>query len=271
LPRAKRRSWHPSNSLSNSTASRVTIEVPTEEPLKHEGDQRNKRFSIDFEALAQVLATEQRDDRNEPKSEVDVLGYNEIRKKDCYAFSTTSVNHSNAQRVILYSPSFSSTSHASCFSELGIRSEDLPSIFSEDSEHLWWMDVQNPSEKEIRLLCSAFRIHPLTVEDILNREIQEKIEDFTHYYFASFRSYRLDENIPDRIYVPYTIYMVILRTGTLSFCFDDSEHAVHVLNRIELLKDHVVINSDWIFYAFVYVFLTLLQSAELIIITAMTL
>jgi len=111
----------------------------------------------------------------------------------------------------------------------------------------------------------------LTVEDILNREIQEKIEDFTHYYFASFRSYRLDENIPDRIYVPYTIYMVILRTGTLSFCFDDSEHAVHVLNRIELLKDHVVINSDWIFYAFVYVFLTLLQSAELIIITAMTL
>ncbi|KAE9380547.1 hypothetical protein N431DRAFT_362380 [Stipitochalara longipes BDJ] len=228
-----------------------TIQVPAEDSSKSEDDQRIKRFSIDFEALGEVLATEQGDGQDEPESEADVLAYKEIRKKECYAFSTTSVNHSSSQRVILYSPSFGPTIQASCFSELDIGWHDLPSIFSGESEHMWWMDVQNPSEKELRLLCSAFRIHPLTVEDILNREIQEKIEDFTHYYFASFRSYCVDETTPDRIYIPYTIYMVVFRTGTLSFCFDDSEHADHVLRRIELLKDYVVINSDWIFYAFV--------------------
>jgi len=228
-----------------------TIKVPAEEQSSFENDQRNNRFSIDFEALGQVFAAGEGDERGEPTSKAELLAYKEIRKKECYAFSTTSVNHIISQRVILYSPSFGSTFQASSFSELGIGRQDLPSIFSEESQHLWWMDVRNPSEKEVHLLCSALRVHPLTVEDILNREIQEKIEDFTHYYFASVRSYRVDETSPDKTYVPYTIYMVVFPTGTLSFCFDDSEHADHVLNRIELLKDYVVINSDWIFYAFV--------------------
>jgi len=45
--------------------------------------------------------------------------------------------------------------------------------------------------------------------------------------------------------------MVVFPAGTLSFCFSDSEHADHVLKRIELLKDYLSINSDLIFYAFV--------------------
>lgn len=226
--------------------------IEVEESTNYKRAQRNDRFSIDFEALGQVLAR-QDDGQDKCQCEAEVLAYNEIRKKNCYAFSTTSANHARSQRIILYSPSFGSTFQATRFSELGIGQRDLPSIFSEESEHLWWMDVQNPSEKELRLLCSAFRVHPLTVEDILNREIQEKIEDFTNYYFASFRSYYVDETTPDKTYKPYTIYMVVFKTGTLSFCFDDSEHANHVLQRIELLKDYVIINSDWIFYAFVSV------------------
>lgn len=232
-------------------AEPAAIEVLDGEPSDSEEKQSNNRFSIDFEGLGKVLVQQEIVAHNDGQNEAEGLGYNEIRKKDCYAFSTTSANHAKSQRIILYSPSFGSTCQAACFSELNLVGTDLPSIFSEESEHLWWMDVQNPSEIELRLLCSAFRIHPLTVEDILNREIQEKIEDFTHYYFASFRSYRVEDTTPDKTYTPYTIYMVVFPTGTLSFCFDDSEHAGHVLQRIELLKDYVTINSDWIFYAFV--------------------
>jgi Mg2+ and Co2+ transporter CorA len=218
------------------------IEVPVQAPLVCEGRQ-NKGFVIDFDALGRVLAHEDDEGQDNVQSQF----YNEIRRQDNHRFSTTSTNLAKSQRIILYSPSFDSTFRATSFQELDIRALDLPHIFSEDEEHLWWMDVQNPSEKELRLLCSAFRIHPLTVEDILNREIQEKIEDFTNYYFACFRSYRAT----DTAYKPYTIYMVVFRAGTLSFCFSDSEHANHVLNRIELLKDYLSINSDWIFYAFV--------------------
>jgi Mg2+ and Co2+ transporter CorA len=222
----------------------VKIEVLAQAP-EDCGGKQNNRFSIDFDALGRVLANEGDDGQNDVESQP----YSEIRRQDNYRFSAKSANLPKSRRIILYSPSFGSTFRATSFQELGIRRTDLPHVFSEDGEHLWWMDVQNPSEKELRLLCSAFRIHPLTVEDILNRETQEKIEDFTNYYFACFRSY----HVTDTTYKPYTIYMVVFSTGTLSFCFSDSEHADHVLNRIELLKDYLPINSDWIFYAFVWV------------------
>ena len=221
------------------------------EPLGSDDKQSSNRFSIDFEALEKVLVPQEYVSQADGQNEDDGLAYNGIPRKDYYAFSTTSAAHPKPQRIILYSPSFGSTFQATCFSDLNLVGTDLPSIFSEESQHLWWMDVQNPSEIELHLLCSAFRVHPLTVEDILNREIQEKIEDFTHYYFASFRSYRVEDTTPDKTYTPYTVYMVVFPTGTLSFCFDDSEHANHVLQRIQLLKDYVIINSDWIFYAFV--------------------
>jgi Mg2+ and Co2+ transporter CorA len=227
------------------------IEVPAQATPVFEGKENN-RFSIDFETLERVLA---RDDGEEDHVEAEPKPYNELRRQDSYRFPTASANYAKSQRIILYSPSFDLTFQATSFQDLGIYGMDLPRIFSEDADHLWWMDVQNPSEKELRLLCSAFKIHPLTIEDILNREIQEKIEDFTHYYFACFRSYHVEDTTTDKIYQPYTIYMVVFPAGTLSFCFSDSEHADHVLTRIELLKDYLSINSDWIFYAFVYVLL----------------
>lgn len=231
------------------------IEAPIEETSNWEGKEKNGPFSINFEALGKVLARqdeEQEAGRQDAcQSEAEALAYNEIRRKDYYRFSTTSGTSTKTQRIILYSPSFENTFQATCFRDLDILDTDLPSIFSEELGHLWWLDVQNPSEEELRLLCSGFRIHPLTVEDILNREIQEKIEDFTHYYFASFRSYLVVDNSSGKAYKPYTIYMVVFHSGILSFCFDESEHANHVLQRIKLLKDYVYINSDWIFYAFV--------------------
>jgi hypothetical protein len=50
---------------------------------------------------------------------------------------------------------------------------------------------------------------------------------------------------------PYTIYLEVFPSGTLSFCFSDSRHGLHIRERIDLLRDHYAINSDWIFYAFV--------------------
>jgi len=103
---------------------------------------------------------------------------------------------------------------------------------------------------ELRLLCSAFRVHPLTVEDILGQEIREKIEDYTTYYFACIWSFQEDASSKPN-FNPCTIYLVVFPSGTLSFCFSDSRHGLHVRERIDLLRDHYAINSDWIFYAFV--------------------
>jgi Mg2+ and Co2+ transporter CorA len=246
------------------------IGEPVEKTPRHGEKQSTRRFSINFEALEKVLVP-QDDGQDDCQDGDELVDCDELRRKNFFPSSTTFANQPRPQRITLYSPSFESTFQATCFRDLGIENTELPSIFSEHSEHLWWLDVQNPSEKELRLLCSGFHIHPLTVEDILAREVQEKIEDFTHYYFASFRSYRIDDTTSEKTYKPYTIYMVVFRTGTLSFCFNDSEHANHVLARIELLEDYVFINSDWIFYAFVYVLPICFHILKLTVAAVMTL
>lgn len=111
--------------------------------------------------------------------------------------------------------------------------------------------MNNPSEEEVRAVCRAFGIHPLTIEDITTQESREKIELFPSYYFASFRSFfiEVEDSTGEKEYVPFNIYVVVFREGTLSFSYANNSHASHVRKRITMLKDYVSLSSDWICYA----------------------
>lgn len=198
---------------------------------------------IDFDILEKLLIPKRVDDDEYQQ-------YEDIRVDAQYHMPSKVARAPKSQRIILYSGSSESTYRASAFHALNIH-EDLHAIFSEDEHHPWWLDVQNPSEQELRLLCSAFRIHPLTFEDIVTQESQEKIQDYTTYYFASVWSYHNVQVNDGNAYEPCTIYTVVFPSGTLSFSFSTTMHAMNVLERIELLKGVVAVRSDWIFYAFV--------------------
>jgi magnesium transporter len=109
--------------------------------------------------------------------------------------------------------------------------------------------MNNPTEEEIRAICKAFGIHPLTIEDIGTQEAREKIELFPSYYFACFRSFHVEQIEGGQEYEPFNIYVVVFREGTLSFSFSPNPHAAHVRKRITALKDYVALSSDWICYA----------------------
>ena len=204
---------------------------------------QGKTWTIDFDALKKLLGHEGSDDSESPPFQ-DTESYN------AYGCTRKDSRGEAPQKIILYSESSDSTIHTESFKELGKFAHDLASIFSPGARIPWWLHVQNPTENELRLLCSAFRVHPLTVEDILGREIREKIEDYTTYYFACIWSFQEDASSKPN-FNPYTIYLIVFPSGTLSFCFSDSRHGLHVRERIDLLRDHYAINSDWIFYAFV--------------------
>lgn len=225
-----------------------TIEIPE---IATPGDKQKNRFSIDFSTLERVLAPTE-EDEEDAQENVDSESYYGLGRRDTYRTiaSANRANQTKSKRIVLYSPSSDSIFRAASFQELGILGMDLTDIFCEDGEHLWWMDVQNPSEKELRMLCSAFRVHPLTIEDILNQEVQEKIEDFTHYYLACVQSYRADDTSSEKPYKPYTIYLVVFPTGTLSFSFTENNHVDNIVKRIKVLEGYMSINSDWLFYAF---------------------
>ncbi|KAI0013957.1 cora-like Mg2+ transporter [Xylariaceae sp. FL0662B] len=166
----------------------------------------------------------------------------------------TDKEHLHPNRFSFFSSAWESTIHAAEFGDLVLPGEDVRGLFtfpSDEPDGVWWLNVNKPTEEEVRTLCKAFGIHPLTIEDITTQEAREKIEIFPSYYFASFRSFNVFQDADGPDYEPFNIYVVVFREGTLSFSFEPNNHASHVRKRISNLKEYVSLSSDWICYALI--------------------
>lgn len=165
--------------------------------------------------------------------------------------------HHDTNRFEYFSSYGVDTIHAPEFGDLILEGEDIRTLFTPpqeleqqpDNVGVWWLNMNNPTENEIRVICKAFGVHPLTIEDINTQETREKIELFPSYYFANFRSFSVVETEDRQEYDPFNIYVIVFREGLLSFSFSPNAHATHVRKRITLLKDYLSLNSDWICYA----------------------
>jgi magnesium transporter len=164
-------------------------------------------------------------------------------------------NHPAADinRFEYFSSLAESTIHAAEFGDLILPGEDIRTLFTfpegEEDDGVWWLNMNNPTDEEIRAICRAFGVHPLTIEDIGTQEAREKIELVPSYYFACFRSFHVDKDEDGQGFAPFNIYVVVFREGTLSFSFSPNPHAANVRKRITTLKDYVALSSDWICYA----------------------
>lgn len=130
---------------------------------------------------------------------------------------------------------------------------------------VWWLDVLNPSDTEMRVISRTFGIHGLTTEDIMMQEAREKVELFQHYYFVHYRTFNQDPRSEDYL-EPINMYIVVFRDGILSFHFSPTPHPANVRRRIRMLRDYMFLTSDWIAYAIIDditdVYLPLIQSVE---------
>lgn len=198
---------------------------------------------INFDALERLLGSEYHEDIEDPEP------LEEIRLHSSYRSKRRTKPSNHPQRVMLYSSSLKSTLYGRKFKDLEASAIEIQAAFA-NPRQTWWLELQNPSEKDLRALCAALHIHPLTIEDILNRETREKIEDYGTYYYACIWSCRWLDDKLGTTYKPYSTYMIVSPTGTLNITFRESDHPAKVLKRIDLLRDYVSISSDWIFYAF---------------------
>ncbi|KAK6541756.1 Mg(2+) transporter, variant 2 [Orbilia ellipsospora] len=152
-------------------------------------------------------------------------------------------------RFSFFSSELEGTVHAANFPSLIGDGETFEGLFGGE-DNVWWLDVESPTEAEMKMIWRAFSLHPLTYEDIRVQETREKVELFRSYYFVSFRSFVQDEESEDFL-EPTNIYLVVFRGGVLTFHFSPYPHAANVRKRIRQLRDYVALSSDWICYAMI--------------------
>lgn len=143
--------------------------------------------------------------------------------------------------------------------------ESKEKIIKYGDRPVWWLDILCPTEPEMKVISTAFGIHPLTAEDIMLQEAREKVELFRHYYFVNYRTFDQDNN-SDNFLEPIDMYVVVFREGVLSFHFSMTPHPANVRRRIRQLRDYLILSSDWISYAIIDditdVFQPLIQNIE---------
>ncbi|KAG5987399.1 hypothetical protein E4U43_005087 [Claviceps pusilla] len=168
--------------------------------------------------------------------------------------SRPTVHPLDKNRFSFFSSAWESTIHAAEMGDLVLPGEDIRGLFElpkDETDGVWWLNVNRASKEEVQGICKAFGVHPLTIEDIITQEAREKIELFPSYYFACFRSFNVVQE-PDGIeYEPFNIYVLVFREGTLSFSFAPNSHASQVRKRITALKEYMSLSSDWICYALI--------------------
>ncbi len=59
---------------------------------------------------------------------------------------------------------------------------DLPSYIN-DPEYLIWLDIENPSKKNMQFLLDYFRFHPLDIEDCISIIERPKLDEYDDYFF----------------------------------------------------------------------------------------
>ncbi|KAI9316772.1 hypothetical protein BX666DRAFT_1946722 [Dichotomocladium elegans] len=119
---------------------------------------------------------------------------------------------------------------------------DVHDLLTKDN---YWIDISAPSISEMKMISKIFRIHPLTIEDILSQETREKCDVFRGYLFVCYRAFVHD----GQLLKPVSFYNIIHKKSILSFHFSPIPQLERVYQRVEQLQNYMLVTSDWINYA----------------------
>lgn len=80
--------------------------------------------------------------------------------------------------------------------ETGFTVDALPELLQEEATVIW-IDIENPTEADERVLLEVFEFHPLTLEDCRENRSYPKIEEFPGYVYFIVHGVQANTN-PDR-------------------------------------------------------------------------
>lgn len=109
----------------------------------------------------------------------------------------------------------------------------------------FWMDVMNPTRRELLVLAKMFGIRSITVEEILRDNGQEKTEDFGSYVYTCFRSKDAQHN---SLRVTVRLHSILLENGLLTFHSQPVIHQFNLPKRLRKIRPGHFCSPEWIHY-----------------------
>ncbi len=88
----------------------------------------------------------------------------------------------------------------------GFPVDKLPELLA-DKESLVWIDMEQPNEKDNRLLSDVFHFHPLTIEDAIETRNHPKVESYTNYLFLIVHGVTMQTNSTNFVTRELDIYL----------------------------------------------------------------
>ncbi len=69
----------------------------------------------------------------------------------------------------------------------------------DNPQHVFWLDVQHPTEQELTTIAETFQLHPLAVEDASHEHQRPKVEEYEHFFFLVFHTMNLNADTQELV------------------------------------------------------------------------
>lgn len=106
-----------------------------------------------------------------------------------------------------------------------------------NTDNLLWVDIENPSNEEIKILSEDFKFHQLAIEDCIHKKQRPKIEDYGDNYFLIVNAFKCKKQQIHYSEIFIFIgknYLVTLhweRVNAVDNIYKRASASVHILSR----------------------------------------
>lgn len=120
------------------------------------------------------------------------------------------------------------------------------------TKKFFWINIFNPTEKDLDILANVFNVHDITLIDIREQNTEEKIEIFKQYTFISLKlfsstSSKENEDID---------FNIILYKDFIITTHDKPWGGINdILNFLFLIGSHTTLYPDWVLFSVIIEFL----------------
>ncbi len=128
----------------------------------------------------------------------------------------------------------------------GLSPDAIRQALAKD-DHVLWVDIEGPEDREIELLLEDFGLHPLTVEDCIMPNVRPKLDEFERYLFIVLYGLQRVDGRLKTVELDICLgrnFLVTVRSGPIRSIEDDC-------SRVERNSPIISRGADFLCYAII--------------------